>query len=75
MARVKIYGIKNWRDVIKAAGQQIIDNADTFLVEGESVRSMEISIKGISFDEIPVIEVKKDYNITELHTIMEREDE
>lgn len=61
-----IYGIEQWRKVVKAAGQQIIDNADRFIADGESVRSMEITIKGMNPFEIPVIEVKKDYNIPEL---------
>ena len=65
-----IYGIEQWRKVVKAAGQQIIDNADRFIVDGESVRSMEITIKGMNPFEIPVIEVKKDYNITELYGII-----
>ena len=65
-----IYGIEQWRKVVKAAGQQIIDNADRFIAEGESVRSMEITIKGMNPFEIPVIEVKKDYNITNLYEII-----
>ena len=40
-----IYGIEQWRKVVKAAGQQIIDNADRLLADGENVRSMEITIK------------------------------
>ncbi len=65
-----IYGIEQWRKVVKAAGQQIIDNADRFIADGESVRSMEITIKGMNPFEIPVIEVKKDYNITNLYEII-----
>jgi len=65
-----IYGIEQWRKVVKAAGQQIIDNADRFVADGESVRSMEITIKGMNPFEIPVIEVKKDYNITNLYEII-----
>lgn len=65
-----IHGIEQWRKVVKAAGQQIIDNADRFVADGENVRSMEITIKGINLFEIPVIEVKKDYNITELYEII-----
>ncbi len=65
-----IYGIEQWRKVVKAAGQQIIDNADRLVTDGENVRSMEITIKGINAFEIPVIEVKKDYNITELYGII-----
>lgn len=65
-----IYGIKQWRKVVKAAGQQIIDNADRLVADAENVRSMEITIKGINPFEIPVIEVKKDYNITELYGII-----
>lgn len=65
-----IYGIEQWRKVVKAAGQQIIDNADRFVADGESVRSMEITIKGINVFEVPVIEVKKDYNITGLYEIV-----
>ena len=61
-----IYGIEQWQKVVKAAGQQIIDNADRLVADGENVRSMEITIKGLNPFEIPVIEVKKDYNITEL---------
>lgn len=65
-----IYGIEQWRKVVKAAGQQIIDNADRFVADGESVRSMEITIKGMNPFEIPVIEVKKDYNIMGLYEIV-----
>lgn len=65
-----IYGIEQWREVVKAAGQQIIDNADRLVADGENVRSMEITIKGLNLFEIPVIEVKKDYNITELYGII-----
>lgn len=65
-----IYGIKQWREVVKAAGQQIIDNADRLVADAENVRSMEITIKGMNPFEIPVIEVKKDYNITELYGII-----
>lgn len=65
-----IYGIEQWRKVVKAAGQQIIDNADRFVADGESVRSMEITIKGMNPFDIPVIEVKKDYNITGLYEIV-----
>ena len=61
-----INGIEQWRKVVIAAGQQIIDNADRFVADGENVRSVEITIKGLNPFEIPVIEVKKDYNITEL---------
>lgn len=64
------YGIEQWRKVVKAAGQQIIDNADRLVADGENVRSMEITIKGLNPFEIPVIEVKKDYNITELYGII-----
>ena len=65
-----IYGIEQWRKVVKAAGQQIIDNADLILADAENVRSMEITIKGMNPFEIPVIEVKKDYNITGLYEII-----
>jgi len=65
-----IYGIEQWRKVVKAAGQQIIDNADRFVADGEKVRSMEITIKGINSFEAPVIEVKKDYIITGLYEII-----
>ena len=65
-----IYGIENWRKVVKAAGQQIIDNADRLLADAEGVRSMEITIKGINLFEIPAIEVKKEYNIPDLHMII-----
>lgn len=65
-----IYGVEQWRKAVKAAGQQIIDNADRFIADGESVRSMEITIKGMNPFEIPVIEVKKDYNITGLYEIV-----
>ena len=65
-----IYGIEQWRKVVKVAGQQIIDNADRLVADAENVRSMEIAIKGLNPFEIPVIEVKKDYNITELYGII-----
>ena len=65
-----IYGIENWRKVVKAAGQQIIDNADRLVADAEGVRSMEITVKGINLFEIPSIEVKKEYNIPDLHTII-----
>lgn len=70
-----INGIEQWRKVVRAAGQQIIDNADRIVADAEGVRSIEITIKGLNHFEFPVIEVKKDYNITELHAITEREDE
>ena len=65
-----IYGIENWRKVVKAAGQQIIDNADRLVADAEGVRSMEITVKGINLFEIPSIEVKKEYNIPDLHMII-----
>ena len=65
-----IYGIENWRKVVRAAGQQIIDNADRLVADAEGVRSMEITVKGINLYEIPSIEVKKEYNIPDLHMII-----
>lgn len=64
-----INGIEQWKKVVIAAGQQIIDNADRIIADGEGVRNVEITIKGINPFEIPVIEVKKDYNIPELMRI------
>ena len=63
---INIYGIEQWRKVVRAAGQQIIDNADRIIADGEGVRNVEITIKGLNNYEIPVIEVKKDYNIPDL---------
>ena len=69
-----ICGIEQWRKVVIAAGQQIIDNADRIIADGEGVRNVEITIKGLNPFEIPVIEVKKDYNIPELQKITGEKD-
>ena len=66
-----IYGIEQWRKVVRAAGQQIIDNTDRIVADAESVRNIEITIKGLNLFEIPVIEVKKDYNIQNLAMVIE----
>ena len=66
-----INGIEAWRKVVRAAGQQIIDNADRIVADSEGVRNVEITVKGMNYYEIPVIEVKKDYNITGLIKIIE----
>lgn len=65
-----IFGIEKWKEVIKAAGQQIIDSAD--LIVEENVRTIEITIKGVSPYEIPVIEIKKEYNIQKLPEIIKK---
>lgn len=70
MTKNNICGIEQWQKVVRAAGQQIIDNAERIIADGEGVRSVEITIKGLNYNEIPVIEVKKDYNITELYGII-----
>ena len=66
-----ICGIEQWRKVVKAAGQMIIDNADRIIADAESVRNVEITVKGLNHYEIPVIEVKKDYIIPDLVRIIE----
>ena len=66
-----ISGIESWRKIVRAAGQMIIDNADRIIAEGEGVRNVEITVKGLNHYEIPTIEVKKDYNIPELVGIIE----
>ena len=70
MTKNNINGIEQWQKVVRAAGQQIIDNAERIIADGEGVRSVEITIKGLNHFEIPVIEVKKDYNITEMVKII-----
>lgn len=65
-----IYGIEQWQKVVKAAGQQIIDNADRIVADAENVRNITITITGLNLYEMPTIEVKKDYNIPELTTIL-----
>lgn len=62
----KQFGLKEWRECIKAAGQYIIDHTDEIIKEGERIMAVNIAIRGIERDCIPILEIGKEYNILEM---------
>lgn len=62
----RAFGLKEWRECIKAAGQYIIDHTDEIIKEGEQTRAVNIAIKGIEHGCIPILEIGKEYNILEM---------
>ena len=62
----RVFGLNEWRECIKAAGQYIIDHAEEIITEGERTRAVNIAIKGIEKDCIPILEISKEYNILEM---------
>lgn len=66
VVETRVFGLNEWRECIKAAGQYIIDHADEIIKEGERTRAVNIAIKGIEVDCIPILEISKEYNIVEM---------
>lgn len=62
----RAFGLNEWRECIKAAGQYIIDHTDEIIKEGEQTRAVNIAIKGIEHGCIPTLEIGKEYNILEM---------
>lgn len=62
----RVSGLNEWRECIKAAGQYIIDHAEEIIKEGERTRAVNIAIKGIKMDCIPILEISKEYSIVEM---------
>ena len=72
MARIvetEFWTLKEWRDAVKAAGQYMIDNADKIIAEGEKVKSVNITLKGIERASLPVLGIEKEYNVIEMMKI------
>lgn len=66
VVETRYFGVEGWRKAIKAAGQYIIDNADSIIAEGERCRGVNISLKGIEYGCLPVLAVEKEYNVLEM---------
>lgn len=66
VVETRVFGLNEWRECIKAAGQYIIDHTDEIIKEGERTRAVNIAIKGIVKDCIPILEISKEYNILEM---------
>lgn len=69
MAKVvetEFWTIKEWQESIKAAGQYMIDHADEIIKEGECVRAVNITLKGIERCSCPILAVEKEYNVIEM---------
>ena len=63
----KIAGIEEWRKILEAAGQYLIDNKDEILKEGERYCcAVNIQIKGIHPDELPVLAITKEYSLVDV---------
>ena len=61
----RIYGIEGWQEVLRKAGRFLADNAENIVVDGEYARSIDIRIKGIDTEGIPVLEITKEYVLTD----------
>ncbi len=62
----RAFGLNEWRECIKAAGQYIIDHTDEIIKEGEQIKAVNIAIKDIEHGCIPISEIGKEYNILEM---------
>jgi len=51
----EFWGIKEWKEAIKAAGQYMIDHADDIIQEGEKVKAVNIALKGIERASLPIL--------------------
>lgn len=66
VVKTEFWTIKEWRESIKAAGQYMIDHADEIIKEGERVRAVNITLKGIEKGSCPILAVEKEYNVIEM---------
>ena len=76
MAVVKVertvYGIDEWRAVVKSAGQYLIDHADEFIADAEKARSVIVTLECTAL-EMPQLSVNKTYNVLEMAEFKPRE--
>lgn len=65
----RIYGIEGWQEVLRRVGWFLFDNAENIVTDGEYARSVDIRIKGIDTEGIPVLEITKEYMLTDVSRI------
>ena len=61
----RVYGIEGWQELIRKTGWFLADNAENIVCDGERAYSVDVRIKGIDCEGIPVLEITKEYLLTD----------